>query len=475
MGRAFPQSQPYDYGPDPQQGEWQALRGELVALLDQVETQVARTGRQERGYPDLAERMRDLRHQVGDIDPDDRHREALRSVKRAVDRFSERDEPGYEPAPPPGYPPNPRDSLQTAIQQIRARQLGAAPLPADPAPPRPRTASGLDELARAFDGVAARIERLETELGTQARNQSGNVKEIADQVAQLSHVVELLAGAVGETGQVKRLEAQIAGLARLVAENQQPDLTALTARIDDVAATLGRLADLQVEFAGKVDAPRALGDAMAAVEAGVRTIYDRIDAIEAQHALSPELVDSLTAEMARFTEALGQTRPEGLVALVDRLDARIAQIEERHGDVGGLKADLHDLRGAVAEAVEPRFAAIETRLEALSGRLGRGADELTLGQIEAQVRQLVARMDQTGEQLSRIARLQDQHEEPDFEALADLVATRTSQAVARAGAGTDDDDAGVRRSIDEVNARLARLEASLAAGLGGKPADDPAP
>ena len=469
MGRAFPQSQPYDYGPDPQQGEWQALRGELVALLDQVETQVARSGRHERGYPGLAERMRELRDQVGDIDPDDRHREALRSVKRAVDRFSERDEAAYAPSPP-GYPPNPRDSLQTAIQQIRARQLGATPPPPEP-PQRPREASGFEELARAFDGVASRIERLETELGAQARGQSSNVKEIADQVAQLSHVVELLAGAVGETGQVKRLEAQIAGLARLVADGPQLDLSALNSRIDDVSATLGRLADLQVQYAGKIEAPTALHDAMTAVEAGVRNIYDRIDAIEAHHALAPEAVDALAAEMARFTQALAEARPEGPVALVDGLAARIGQIEGRHGDVAGLKADLHDLRGAIGEAMEPRFAAIETQIEALSGRLGRHGDDLTLAQIEAQVRQLVARMDQTGEQLSGIARLQDRREDPDFEALADLVATRTSQAVARVGA--TDDDAGVRKSIDEVNTRLARLEASLAAGLGEAPAGDP--
>jgi hypothetical protein len=118
MARALPTSQPYDYGQEPPQGEWQALRGELVALLDQVETQVARTSRQDRGYQGLAERMRELRYQVGDTEPDDRHREALRSVKRAVARFSDRDEPGYEPryepAPPsPSYPPNPRDSLQS--------------------------------------------------------------------------------------------------------------------------------------------------------------------------------------------------------------------------------------------------------------------------------------------------------------------------------------------------------------------------
>src|SRR5690606_14359894 len=124
-----------------------------------------------------------------------------------------------------------------------------------------------------------RLERLEAELRTQARSQTGNIKEIADQVAQLSHVVELLAGAVGETGQVKRLEGQIAGLGRLIAEGPQADLVslgrrldqlaatvgdltemqhrqadtgALVGRLDDVSATVGRLADLQVQFADRV-------------------------------------------------------------------------------------------------------------------------------------------------------------------------------------------------------------------------------
>lgn len=493
MARAFPQSQPQHYGQEPPPGEWQALRGELVALLDQVETQVARTSRQDRGYQGLAERMGELRHQVGDAEPDDRHREALRSVKRAVDRFGDRDEPGYDApsayaAAAPGYPPNPRDSLQSAIQQIRSRQM-AMPPPPQRAPEPPH----FDELARAVGGISGRLERLEVELKTQARSQSGNVKEIADQVAQLSHVVELLAGAVGETGQVKRLEGQIASLAKLVAQGPQVDLSALTQRLDDVSATVGRLADLQVQYANKVESPAtALKDGMASIEQGVRNIYDRIDAIEKHDALAPEMVERLTDEMARITEALRHpAQPRGLVELVDALNTRIADIESRHSDVGGLKADVQELRNAVIEAVEPRFAAIELQIEALSDRVAERPADLSIGQLEAQVRQLVARMDQTGEQLTGLARMQSQQEPaPDLEALADLVAIRTSQAVAQSGAASAsnlsdeglaeiearmsrvfkaaaakdkgaDEFSGVRDSINEVNQRLARLEASL--------------
>src|SRR5690606_14307894 len=304
-------------------------------LLDQVEGQMARTRTPGQDVHGLAERMRELRYQVGETDPDLRHREALRSVKRAVDRFSERDEiyadAGFA-ARRDTYAPNPRDTLQSAIQQIRARHVEPMPTP------RAHSEQGqLNALAQAVTGISGRLERLETELRTAARSQTGNVKEIADQLAQLSHVLELLAGAVGETGQVKRLESQIQGLARLITEEPKSDAAAMarrldevsasigrlmevqqgadvTRRLDDVSATMGRLADLQVQFANKAD-NNGLKDGMHAIEEGVRNIYDRIDAIEKQTALSPADIERLIEEMARFTQALnGATGPEGLVA-----------------------------------------------------------------------------------------------------------------------------------------------------------------
>ena len=90
----------------------------------------------------------------------------------------------------------------------------SAPAPAPQrAPEAPRISTNWPARSTACPD---RLERLEGELKTQARGQSANVKEIADQVGQLRHVVELLAGAVGETGQVKRLEGQIASLAKLI-------------------------------------------------------------------------------------------------------------------------------------------------------------------------------------------------------------------------------------------------------------------
>jgi localization factor PodJL len=504
MARAYPQTDPQDFAQSPD--EWHALRGELVALLDQVETQVARTARPDTGYDGLSERMRDLRMQVAEVAPDNRHREALRSVKRAIDRFSDRDEVGYQT--PSAYadrsmPGNPRDTLQSAIQQIRSRQGVVAAPPPMPAPqPLAVEVPQFGELAEAVGGISSRLERLEGELRTQARNQTGNVKDIADQVAQLSHVVELLAGAVGETGQVKRLEGQIASLAKMVAQGPQVDLSSLTRRLDDVSSTVGKLADLQVQYAQKVqstDKTEQVTDGMRAIEEGVRNVYDRIDAIERHTTLAPSDLEPITNELGRITEAMrNQSQPQGLVELIDALNARIASIENQApAEVSDLKIDVAELRQAVIEAMEPRFAAIELQIESLSERIPNKADapEFNIGVLEAQVRQLVARMDQTSEQLTSLAKLYQQPvampPQPDFEALAELVANRTSEALVRidtpapvmAAPETDyeeiekrlakvmrtaaaqqapvEDFSTMRSGISEVNERLARLEESL--------------
>ena len=79
---------------------------------------------------------------------------------------------------------------------------------------------------------------------------------------------------------------------------------------------------------------------------------------------------------------------------------------------------------------------MEVQLEALNERVAsRQPDIPGVTLIEAQVRQLVARMDQTGAQLSTLAKLYAESEERDasidYEALADLVMNKTEEALAR--------------------------------------------
>ncbi len=512
MARAYQQSQPADDDRGQGTTEWQSLREELVALLDQVDGQVARSRESS-----LGERVRDLRHQVTAAEQDStvRHRDALRTVQRQLSRFE-------DPAPHHA-PPNPRDSLQAAINQIRARQGevrqdNAPRRTAEPQPSRLQDLAAIERLAGSVSGLSGRLERLEGEIRAQIKT-GASVKDVADQVAQLAHVVELLAGAVGETGQVKRLEGQIASLGKIMSQGREMDIATLTRRLDDVAATVGKLAELQVHFTEKVQNPvesEAFKDGMRTIEESVRNVYDRIDTLERHHTLKPADLEVVTSEMARFTAALqdGGQQPQHLVELVDALNSRISDIESGDRLVHSLRKDLNALRDAVVVSLAPRFDAIDQRLDTLSAEVGTRADMAEIGrqigelserigerpidpgisQIEAQVRQLVARMDQTGEQLSGLAKL---YAEPaaapmpeiDYDTMADIVASRAAEAMARqpADGGITETIAGLEQrittmlkdmqqdrhdpevgefggmqaGIDEVNDRLKRLEASL--------------
>jgi len=432
MARAYSIPDMSDPAAEPQPGEWQALRGELVALLDQVEGRYARAERAEPELTGLTRRVRNLRDQVVGPEPSVRRREALRTVKRAVDRFSERDDLSSVDEDD--------DELTSAIAEIRGRQMSA---PAAALGRRTVDQPEFRELNSLVGGLSGRLERLEGELKVQRAN-NGSVREVAAQVEQLTHVVELLAGAVGETGQVKRLEAQIGALAALIEGGPRVDLSAINNRLDDVSATVGKLAELQaqqmereIEREGRkaaepaVEGPAVLAPAMNAIEKSVRNVYDRIDAIEKNVALSSGDFERLTAEMAAFTKAIKdrEAAPSKLVDKVDALASRIGSFDTSNGDVAGLKEDIASLRDAVMAGMEPRFLRIESQIEALSDRIVPGRDNT---QVESQLKLLMARMDETGSQLNGLTKLYStQSDSTDLEAMATLVAERTSDAVTR--------------------------------------------
>lgn len=429
MARSYPLQEMSDPAGEPQPGEWQALRGELVALLDQVEGRYARVEQPEPALAGLTQRVRNLRDQVVGPEPSVRRREALRTVKRAVDRFSERDDLVDEP-----------DALTSAIAEIRGRQMsGTAAALGRRASDQPE----FRDLSALVGGLSGRLERLEGELKSQ-RASNGSVREVASQVEQLTHVVELLAGAVGETGQVKRLESQIGALAALIETGPKVDLSAINGRLDDVSATVGKLAELQAQQMEReiareeqrasepvAEGAGALTPAMHAIEKSVRNVYDRIDSIEKNLALSSGDFERLTSEMASFTLAMkdGAGAPGKLVAKVDALAARIGDFDTSNGDVVGLRQDISALRDAVTAGMEPRFNRIESQIEALSERMAPSGDS---AEVESQLKLLMRRMDEAGAQLDSLAKLYSAPSEAtDFEAMATLVAERTSDALTR--------------------------------------------
>jgi localization factor PodJL len=432
MARAHSFQDVSDPTSDPQPGEWQALRGELVALLDQVEGRYARVERADPDVDGLTQRVRNLRDQVVGPEPAVRRREALRTVKRAVDRFTDRDDTSPLDED--------HDALTSAIAEIRGRQISGT---AAALGHRAVDAPEFRELNLLVGGLSGRLGKLEDELKFQ-RNSNGSVHEVASQVEQLTHVVELLAGAVGETGQVKRLESQIAALAALIEKGPKLGLNAINKRLDDVSATVGKLAELQAQqmereivredriaAAPKADGNAALAPAMHAIETSVRNVYDRIDSIEKNVTLSSGDFERLTAEMAAFTQAMKdrETAPGALVSKVDALAARIGDFETANGDVAGLKQDVSALRQAVVSGMAPRFDRIESQIEALSERMVPASSS---AQVEDQLKLLMQRMDETGTQLNGLTKLYSAPRgDADIEAVATMVAERTSEALTR--------------------------------------------
>ena len=524
--------------------DWDSLRHDLENLLRQVENRhmfgETEAPRQEPRQPN---------------DANARHQAALRSVQKAVERFSEAAQSAAA---------HPRDDLEAAISEIRARTsmdardsdrsgydsrqsgygrdpesraaaaddfeaqtsysphlprpMPRAPMgesefdyygerdraetrrePARTAAPRDAEAiEGLKRLTGAVSAMSGRLERLEADMHA-TRESSGDIAEVAAQVGQLTHVVELLAGAVGEQSQFKRLESQIADLARLYAEGEKPEINALTRRIDELGATVDRLASLQVEEVGRTargvesivtdqqeavrtqtQAFKTQGETMHAIEDGVRAIYDRIDALERTYAIAPEDLDRLTQEMSGVTEALKNSGDaETLAGIVDRLETLSRQIDGmgRAGDntVAELSHDVRALSEAVREGIEPRFAALESRIDTLSNRMGETAPQAApdFSEIEAQIRQLAARMDQTGQQLDGLAEMYKadagRESGPDLQALAKMVAESASEEMARLrssekGLGSTD--------LDALEARLSRMFDERRAADGQGPLGD---
>src|SRR5690606_15107086 len=156
--------------------EWESLRNELVALLDQVEDQVATTQTAApRPAAPAPAAPRPAAPAPAAPQPS-RHSEALRSVRQAVTRLADRSTDER---------PVMRASVVDAINQIRARQTGAPQPPA--AAPAPR--SEFSDFARTLDAMGERIERFETRIGSQIEAIGGGA-DISAQIAQLSEVIE---------------------------------------------------------------------------------------------------------------------------------------------------------------------------------------------------------------------------------------------------------------------------------------------
>lgn len=424
--------------------DWQALREDLLELLNEVEDHV-------QDAPPAARRNDVPRAEAGYSRNEDglasRHRAALNNVAQTLQRFSSRDE----------------GDLSYAIEQIRNHQHGAP----DTRPERMR------DYKSSIQQMSARLEGLGGELTSSHRTQT-DVSEIAAQISQLTHTVELLAGAVGESGQVRRLESQIAQLAQAMDKGGRGSQSEVNQRLERLAVTIEQMTDMHHQLADRpISLIEELSSAQAqgfgSIEEGVRGVYDRLDALENQPGIDPAEFERFSAEMAQLADALqkGSAAPGVLLNRVDALNARMNQIErnsmgEPSAALGGLQTDMEALRDAVRDAMEPRLTEMADQIDKLGRKVGKGGNTAPL---DDHIRQLIMRMDQTGAQLTEITQLYANGAEsgisPDLAALAELVAERTSKAMSHSADKASAAEHRVHEGIKQVDARLARLETML--------------
>ncbi|HHS82852.1 MAG TPA: hypothetical protein ENJ68_04960, partial [Devosia sp.] len=480
--------------------DWNALRDELENLLDQVHQaqhdEVARTRIPGHSSPPPASYgLREPRHS-GYADSSDRRQEALHSVQRALDRFSEQEEASPMPA-------HSQQQLQQAIRQIRSSQRGTprrrpgtsqpsrpvftgsagqdfhdpdyrgqryhafspaaapamAPMPAiDPA--------RLDDITDALSDISARLNLFERNLSEQQASGSA-VADMAEQIEQLSAVVEHLAGNIGETGHIRRLESQIAKMADAVASGSDLDFQSLNNRLDVLTAAFEQLQELQNRqlelsvkshdeggFLDSIDASvRNIYDRLDTmgldkldlqpIEDCVRTVYDRIDALEQTMAMPTPAIERLSREMAEFTAAMRDSEKgkgqADLLRRTEKLVKRIEQIEKEGGAVGELKLDMAELQQKVAGALEPRFSQLEKKLGEVAGQISSRSckpspDAASAPELEKHIRELTGKLEQTSADIAQLKQAVSSTGTPgqgaiDMNAIADLVAERTSRAL----------------------------------------------
>src|SRR5690606_18023831 len=117
-----------------------------------------------------------------------------------------------------------------------------------------------------------------------------------------------------------------------------------------------------------------------------------------------DAIDRLSHDMAALTEAVSRkSEPEALLARIDALGERIGAIEAPSRDEAAMLAEsVSVLRGVISETIEPRFARLEERMN----ELGASKEPASIDAVEAQLRQIAQRVDETSAQLKAMAAIE---------------------------------------------------------------------
>lgn len=508
--------------------EWEALQDDLGDILAETEDEpapeteddepsAADKTQEGKGAKDFFDHLDELRSHFSDKAQSrsygDRRREALQSLQKTVEGSEE--PPAGETAaeavmetesksaedtesvgldemaadaetdtetPAPARTAAPQQgatasSLQSAIEKIRStRRGGAGGHPSPSLPPPGGQDRDLGEVLEMTSLLGERMGQLERSVSDRF-DRLPDATAISRQMGALGETVDQLSEIVRNATDTSGLETRIAEI--VGTEREDPAFEQLASRMERLNESVRKLADIQARHVRSDAENGGNGEPTPNehMEASIRAIYDKLDALEHSSGVNPEEMDRLSEGIGKLASTLEESSGRGdiggeLIERINTIATHVESLEPSEGSVGfvELKEQIVTLRRYMVEAFEPRFDALEERIKELGNRIAGGVPD-GIGQelLEEQLRLLISKVDDTSAALTALTARQAEAADrqlPDAAELVDLIAAKTASEVA---AQKPSESVGIsnialsalRESIAQVERRLDNLQDAL--------------
>lgn len=413
--RRFPTQKQPSYSSSPTgTNEWDALKGELEGLLDQVHGQIAEFEHQHHteanyyeepvrryGTDDGAQHFMQ-QHPPAETQEgfDTRRQDALRQVQSAVARMGRKQSTSSNTMRQDENDPV-GSRLDRAVAQIRARQGQIRPdaprqdnAPAmaaraqQPATPNDPPAY-VREIMQGMEGLHRSVRDLATQ------NLQKNPEQFSANFAQI--------------------ERRISDLGDMMGRHSDPALDDVGHRLDQLMKSTERLAEIQIKQMAQFEEFRETNQTpdlnLDGLENGIHNLYERLDALERTATAPSKELDTIARSVAGIASAVGHLQEESIAQKLPEIYTQLQQISDRISTLDDqhstrvtdhIRREMQGVRSEVTGALEPRFDNIEARLEGLQENLSQGSPESgqpdlsELHAIEQRLNDAIASLDAVG-------------------------------------------------------------------------------
>ncbi len=437
--------------------DWQALRDNLINLLEQVESQVAFSSQT------MAGENSKYKHTPNS--------ENLHTTLRGQ-IFSQ-----TQPTNNATY-----QNLSSLPNEEQAQRIN-------------RNEGNFDDFSQTLDKITKRLENFERQFSA---NQSPNAEfaRINTQIEQLTKTIEQLSNNVGNNLNFKDFDAKIEYISKLLSQPPKSDNAKLSKQLDNLVQNIEQLSHLQSQAIEQIGSLRAenieqltnlqkqnvehlsklhseileqinniydsnsgkysklgeveksdFSDLMASIKETVANIYDKIDGLEQNLAINPQHIERLFQEMGAIsaeTAKISQRLKNGeadkdipyILSRIDVLSKVVAEMGQYDDGVKELQFELKNLQQNLQQALDPNFSLLNE-----------------------QVKELALQGQQTNEQLDYVVKLLQKNDKTspvNSEKLADIIANQIARTISLQQENLQNNVVGPN-TLKEITSHLSQL------------------